>query len=224
MSSESAPRRWTYFSMQQHVRRLRLLTRVTFTYSCTQMSYWLILLAPIHHMRRYINDLGGEDKAEGPWKEQKGSPSSQCQCPADDALVLKDHVVALHLVVPLASHAHDLRCSVYEWQINDSPTTCLASCSKQSNISLSEGVACKTYVPNCEFWMCHASKHNFRLGRQRRKVTWIHVRSEVILLNRELLNHGRMSRWGQWVLPPEADGFNKYLQFASKKSTSCLAF
>jgi len=126
--------------------------------------------------------------------------------------------------VPLASHAHDLRCPVYVWQINDSPTTCLASCSKQSNISLSEGVACKTYVPNCEFWMCHASKHNFRLGRQRRKVTWIHVRSEVILLNCELLNHGRMSRWGQWVLPPEADGFNKYLQFASKKGTSCLAF
>ena len=51
--------------------------------------------------------------------------------------------------------------------------------------------------------------HNFRLGRQRRKVRQIHARSKVTLLNCELLNHGRMSRWRQRVLPPKAYGFNK---------------
>ena len=114
------------------------------------MSYCLILSVPILHMRWYINDLGSEEKAEGAWKEQKGSHLFQASARA----------------------------------------------------------ACQTY-PTVSSGCAMPSKHNSRLGRQRRKVRQIHARSKVTLLNCELLNHGRMSRWGQRVLPPEAYGFNK---------------
>ena len=55
--------------------------------------------------------------------------------------------------------------------------------------------ACQTY-PTVSSGCAMPSKHNFRLGRQRRKVTLsFHARSNVILLNFELLNHGPMVDW-----------------------------
>ena len=91
-------------------------------------------------------------------KNKKGSyfPSASAPLPMMPALVLKDLGGALHILcgvvvvtvhvglghvrfVPLASHAHGLRCSVYLWQIN--ATTCWARCSTINNPTsgLSEG-------------------------------------------------------------------------------------
>ena len=123
--------------MQQHLRRLlnfnsSYLHLLLYIYELTHF-----ILVPILHMRRYINDLGGEEKAEGPWKEQKGSHLFQASARA----------------------------------------------------------ACQTY-PTVSSICAMPSKHNFWLGRQRRKVMLsCHARSNVILLNFELLNHGLMVDW-----------------------------
>ena len=123
--------------MQQHLHRLlnfnsSYLHLLLYIYELTHF-----ILVPILHMRRYINDLGGEEKAEGAWKEQKGSHLFQASARA----------------------------------------------------------ACQTY-PTVSSGCAMPSKHNFWLGRQRRKVTLsCHARSNVILLNFELLNHGLMVDW-----------------------------
>ena len=123
--------------MQQHLRRLlnfnsSYLHLLLYIYELTHF-----ILVPILHMRRYINDLGGEEKAEGASKEQKGSHLFQASARA----------------------------------------------------------ACQTY-PTVSSGCAMPSKHNFWLGRQWRKVTLsCHARSNVILLNFELLNHGLMVDW-----------------------------